>query len=76
MGGSVRSQWRVTHLQGEKARGRGAIVSMLCVLSHFSRVQLCNPMDCSPPGSSIPGILQVRTGAGCCFLLQGIFPTQ
>ena len=26
-----------------------------CVLSHFS---LCNPMDCSPPGSSVHGILQ------------------
>ena len=25
-----------------------------------SRVQLCNPMDCSPPGSSVPGILQAR----------------
>ena len=22
---------------------------------------LCNPMDCSPPGSSIAGILQART---------------
>ena len=22
---------------------------------------LCNPIDCSPPGSSIPGILQART---------------
>ena len=22
---------------------------------------LCNPMDCSPPGSTIPGILQART---------------
>ena len=22
---------------------------------------LCNPMDCSPPGFSVPGILQVRT---------------
>ena len=21
---------------------------------------LCNPMDCSPPGSSVPGILQAR----------------
>ena len=30
-----------------------------CVLS---RVQLfCNPMDCSPPGSSVYGILQART---------------
>ena len=22
---------------------------------------LCNPIDCSPPGSPIPGILQART---------------
>ena len=22
---------------------------------------LCNPMDCSPPGSPVPGILQART---------------
>ena len=36
---------------------------------------LCDPMDCSPPGSSIhfPG---KSTGMGCHFLLQGIFPTQ
>jgi len=33
------------------------------VLSHFSGVlwtTLCNPMDCSPPGSSVHGILQAR----------------
>jgi len=29
-----------------------------CVLNHFSRVGLCDPMDCSPPGSSVHGILQ------------------
>ena len=29
----------------------------VCVLSH---VRLCNPMDCSPPGSSVHGILQAR----------------
>ena len=38
---------------------------------------LWNPMDCSPPGSSVheisqAGILEV----GCHFLLKGIFPTQ
>ena len=43
-----------------------------------SRPTLCNPMDCSLPGSSIhpwdfPG---KSTGVGCHFLLQGIFPTQ
>ena len=31
---------------------------------------LCNPMDYSPPGSSVPGILQARTRVGCHFLLQ------
>ena len=31
-----------------------------CVLSHFRRVQLCDAMDCGPPGSSVHGILQAR----------------
>ena len=47
---------------------------------------LCDPIDGSPPGSSVPGILQARTlewvaiffsdarmhakSVGCCFLLQ------
>ena len=26
----------------------------------FSCIQLCDPMDCSPPGSSVHGILQAR----------------
>ena len=31
----------------------------VCVLHCFSRVQtLCDPIDCSPPGSSVRGILQ------------------
>ena len=25
-----------------------------------SRVRLCDPVDCSPPGSSVPGIPQAR----------------
>ena len=34
-------------------------------------------MDCSLPGSSVHEIFPVkRTGVGCRFLLQGIFPTQ
>ena len=31
-----------------------------CLLSHFSHVQLCDPIDCRPPGSSVHGILQAR----------------
>jgi len=33
---------------------------------------LCNPMDCSVPGSSVHGISQGKnTGVGCHFLLRG-----
>ena len=42
-----------------------------------SRLTLCNPLDYSPPGSSVhhdsPG---KNTGVGCYALLQGTFPTQ
>ena len=34
---------------------------LLLLLSHFSRVWLCDPIDGSPLGSSVPGILQART---------------
>ena len=39
---------------------------------------LCNPMDCSLPGSSVHGILQARIleWVGCHALLQGIFLTH
>ena len=30
------------------------------LLSHFSRVQLCDPVDLSPSGSSVHGIIQAR----------------
>ena len=32
----------------------------VCVCCFFSHVWLCNPMDCSPPGPSVHGILQAR----------------
>ena len=35
-------------------------VALLLLLSRFSRVQLCATPDSSPPGSSVPGILQAR----------------
>ena len=34
---------------------------LLLLLSHFSRVRHCNPIDGIPPGSPVPGILQART---------------
>ena len=37
-------------------------VGLLLLLSHFSHVRLCvTPIDGSPPGSPVPGILQART---------------
>ena len=51
-------------------------VCVLCLVSQSCRI-LCNPMDCSPPGPSVMGILQARIlGWGCHGLLHGIFPTQ
>ena len=42
-----------------------------------SCLTLCDPMDCSPPGSSVHGDSPGKnTGVGCHALLQGIFPTQ
>ena len=50
--------------------------SFLCVLS-CSVVSDCNPMDYSPPGSSVLGILQARTVEWVAIsFVQGIFPTQ
>ena len=38
------------------------LLLLLLLLSHFSRVRLCaTPIDGSPPGSPVPGILQART---------------
>ena len=37
----------------------------------------CNPMDCTPAGSSVHGDSPDKNnGVGCHSLLQGIFPTQ
>ena len=50
---------------------------VLCAVLSHTVVSLCNPMVCSPPGSSVhrdsPGKI---TGVGCHILLQGIFLTQ
>ena len=48
----------------------------LCLVAQ-SCPSLCNPIGCSPSGSSVRGDSPVKnTGLGCHVLLQGIFPTQ
>ena len=60
--------WAITRkelTQGSKvtnSKGTTYIPMMMLMLSHFSCVRLCvTPIDGSPPGSPIPGILQART---------------
>ena len=52
------------------------VVCAVCLVTQ-SYPTLCDPMDCSPPGSSVHGDSPGKnTGVGCHALLQGIFPTQ
>ena len=57
-------RWRLQVAEGTETVSQG-------------RLAVSDPMDCSPPGSSVhrnsPG---KNTGMGCRFLRQGIFPTQ
>ena len=44
------------------------------MLSHFSRVWLCDPVYRSLPGSSVHGILQARILEGVAISSSGDFP--
>ena len=46
---------------------------MFCAKLLQSCSILIDPVDCGPPGSSVRGILQARTGVGSHSLLQEIF---
>ena len=61
-------------IEGRRRRGRQSMIQLdgitdsmdmllllLLLLSRFSCVRLCDPIHSSPPGSTIPGILQART---------------
>ena len=53
------------------------ILACVHAKSSQSCLTLCDPLDCSLPGSSVHGILQARIlGWVAIFLLQGIFLTQ
>ena len=50
---------------------------MCCALVAQSCPTLCDPMECTLPGSSVHGDSPGKsTGVGCHALLQRIFPTQ
>ena len=50
------------------------ILEMTDVLAAQSCPTLCNLLDCSPPGSSVHGILQARMLEGLPFPSPGIKP--
>ena len=56
-------------------KGTTTLIPLCYAKSLQSCLTLCDPIDGSPPGSPVPGILQARTlenptGLGCHFLLQ------
>ena len=67
----LKSSWRlcifyyevihVNNVSLNQRHGRLYTDYSIVLLSHFSHVWLCDPIDSSPPGSAIPGILQART---------------
>ena len=70
VGGRVRSKYLIS----TGFFNTGKHVSSMFV---YSCLTLCDPMDCSLPGSFVQGIfLAMNTEVGCCFLLQGISLTQ
>ena len=69
-------------LTGPENMADGVVFSFKYVCSVVTKLlqscpTLCDPMDCSPPGSSACGDSPGKnTGVGCRALLQGIFLTQ
>ena len=66
---------------GNPATFRGGFCPSFLPGVHAKALQscptLCDPMDCSPPGSSVHGDSPGQnTGVGCHVLLWEIFPTQ
>ena len=62
-----RLQWREGNVQEFLTQKSYIIITLglcvfvcVCVLVTQSYLTLCNPMDCSPPGSSVHRILQAR----------------
>ena len=74
--------WTLWGLCPESGRGPALLTlgrKYLCVVCAYCLVSqsgptLCDPMDCSPPGSSVHGDSPGKnTGVGCHAFLQGIF---
>ena len=58
--------------------GLGRVPGAVCLCAKSLQLcsTLCNPMDCSPPGSSVHGILQARSGWVAVSFSQGSSPPR
>ena len=69
----VEIQFYLLEREREEEKGRRKMGrKILCVLVTSSYLTLCDPIDLSPPGSSVHGISQARI-LECHFLLQERF---
>ena len=65
-----------SQFRGHSAFLLAELLNPLCLVPQWSPT-VCDPMDCSPPGSSVHGDSPGKnTRVGCHVLFQGIFPTQ
>ena len=65
--------WLSDHTGAYFSFGKQILIMCQSVSRLVVCLTLCNPMDCSPPGSSVHGDSPGKnTGVGCHFLLQGI----
>ena len=73
-GGLCWKRWKMQMLKPQRAPSQS--VAVLCLATQ-SCLTLCDPMDCSPPGSYVHGDSPAKnTGVGSLSLLQQIVPTQ
>jgi len=63
----------ISKRETQKGPGQCVCVVTLCVCGHSV---VSDPMDCSPPGSSVHGISQARILDWVAISSLGIFPTQ
>ena len=64
-------------LSGVPSAIQWVLTAGVCSQSLQSCLTLCDPVDCSPPGSSVHGDFPDKNpGVGYHALLQRIFPTQ
>ena len=67
---------KIKHISSKTKISKWTSMCALCLVSRLCPT-LHDPMDCSPPGSSVHGDSPGKnTGVGCHALLQGVFPTQ